>query len=230
MTKILVLGSSHAGMLYGAKDILSERKSTSTDWLVTPGSFSFEISLDSGRVDVPKAYKANPIDRRAQCIGGREDGIHVNDYDVILYAAIGLRPVGILGWNHPATAMAQMPVSSSLADTMIRKHKSLTTHLENLRAIRAAGFGGQILCENWIRPVALPKRVDKETWIRFCDAERAIVDEELAKYDAKAVGHLKEQNYMTPADHVAAPDQAATHGNKTYAEKIVKRLLDNVAS
>jgi hypothetical protein len=160
-----------------------------------------------------------------QVIGGRDDGIHVGDYDVILYSAVGLRPVAMLGADHPAEPLSTMSLSAGLLDTMIRKHPTLVAHLHNLKQIRAHGFDGQILCENWIRPAWLRPAVNDKAWTRFCDTERVIVDEELAIYGAKAVGHLPEQSYMTPGDYVLSRESGATHGNGIYAKRMVEKLL-----
>lgn len=225
MKKILILGSSHAASLYLAKDTLARHTGFTVDWMVTPANLRFLVAPDTGKIGWPPAYANVPAYPNRQIKGGRGDGIYLPDYDVIFYSAVGIRPVGMLGWAHPAAALSQIPVSSGLQDAMIRNHATMHAHFENMRQFKAAGFTGQVICENWIRPCSLPADVNMQAWKRFCDGETAIVEQELARHDARAVGHLEGFEYLTPEDHVFAPDQHATHGNTTYAERMLDRLI-----
>lgn len=225
MTKLLIFGSSQAASLYFANDALSSHSGLSVDWLVTPANLVFEVDPETQQIAPPASYLRQK--RRSsgmQRIGGRDGAFFASDYDMILYSAVGLRPPARLE-THPAHALGHMPVSDGLLTAMLANHANIQTERTILQGLRAAGFSGTLLAEQWIRPCALPDGMQMTSWQRFCDAETACLETMAKDLSMSLVPRLDGMEYLTPANHVTHPENSGVHGNASYATAIASSLL-----
>ncbi|SFA86975.1 hypothetical protein SAMN05421688_1336 [Poseidonocella pacifica] len=225
--RILVLGSSHAATLYLAKEVFAQRPSVTVDWFVTPANLEFQIDQNTTQISSPPAYSSRAQSNRTVVVGGRDEGIFASDYDAIIYSAIGLRPVGVLK-SHPARALAKMPVSEGLLNSMVREHENMRWHRGNLEALRSAGFEGRVICEPWIRPIRLPAGMSMEHWTRFCDAEAQYVGQLGDALNCEVLPRPQAREYLSAPKDAANQETDATHGSRSYAISMVNRLLDHL--
>lgn len=225
MKRVLVIGNSHAGTLRSARALFEARPDLAVDWLVTPANMRFLVAQDTGEVGPPPAYRDHPSAGAMKVVGHRGDRIVIGDYAALIYGAAGLRPPELIA-DHPVARLAEQPVSAALLRAMIRHHGNMQVHRLNLTGFRAAGFGGEILCENWPRPCRLPPGVDAAVWARCCEAEAAEVGALAAETGSRMLGHLEGCGYLTRADLARDAEAPNVHGNVAYAQGIVARALE----
>lgn len=225
MTRLLIFGSSQAASLYLARDLLSAQDNLEVDWLVTPANLGFEVNATSGQIEPPAKYLLQGrIASSMQRIGGREGVFFAGDYDVILHSAVGIRPLARIE-THPVHALGDGPVSDGLLDAMVTHHENMQTFRSILSGLRVAGFDGPLLCEQWVRPCALPDSTSMPDWKRFCDAEVATMALLAADLSATMIPRLGGMEYLTDETHLLHPERAGVHGNSAYADAIATSLV-----